>query len=452
MNEHQVCTGACLLGKCPFPSCIKYKQGGAHRPLKADMAILTDGRLPKIPTGRSGYGIAIDIGTTTLALYLYDLTPGECVAVTSALNPQTSFGLDVISRIKYCRDKTSGTQELQSAVRDGLNAQIEKLCARHNITPADVTEMSVTGNTTMLHLLAGVNPSSMGEFPFTVPDYFGRRVSAESLGLITQAEVYLERCMAAFVGGDITSAILSSGMMNDDVALLLDIGTNGEVALYAHGKLFVSSTAAGPAFEGAELSCGMAAVSGAIDSVWVHDGQILKSVIGGGDVPKGLCGSGVIDVLALARVAGAMDETGHIEEGPHTIQIDGAPAFSVAEGVALTQRDVRRIQTAKSAIAAGVLALVHRAGLEVTDIRQVYLAGGFGNTMNAQSAMDIGLLPSEFSGIIKNIGNAAGAGAGMTLLKGEYMKESARIAGLAEHVELGGDAYFMDKYIDCMMF
>ncbi len=451
MNEHQVCNGACLLGKCPFPSCIKYKQGGAHRPLKADMSILTDGRLPRIPTGRSGYGIAVDIGTTTLALYLYDLMPGECVAVGSTLNPQTSFGLDVISRIKYCRDNASGTQELQAAIRDGLNAQIEKLCVGHGINPADVAEMSVTGNTTMLHLFAGVNPSPMGEFPFTVPDYFGRKVSAESLGLITRGEVYLERCMAAFVGGDITSAILSSGMMSDDVSLLLDIGTNGEVALNAHGQLFVSSTAAGPAFEGAELSCGMAAVSGAIDSVWVHDGQLHMNVIGSGKA-KGLCGSGVIDVLAIARVAEAMDETGLIEDGVHTIELNGSPAFAVAEGVVVTQRDVRRIQTAKSAIAAGVLALVHRAELNLTDIKQVYLAGGFGNTMNAQSAMDIGLLPAEFRDIIKNIGNAAGAGAGMTLLGSEYMKESARIAGLAEHVELGGDAYFMDKYIDCMMF
>lgn len=451
MSEHQVCTGACLIGRCPFPECIKYRQDGAHRALKVDMSILTDGRLPKIPTGRPGYGIAIDIGTTTLALYLYDLAPGECVAVSSALNPQTSFGLDVISRIKYCRDNANGLPELQTAIRGGLNAQVEKLCAAHGISTADISVLSVTGNTTMLHLLAGADPSPMGEFPFTVPDYFGRKVRAASLGLACGGDVYLERCMAAFVGGDITSAILSSGMLGDDVSLLLDIGTNGEVALNAHGKLFVASTAAGPAFEGAELSCGMAAVAGAAGSVWAQSGEIQLSVIGGG-MPQGLCGSGVIDALALMRTSGAMDETGRIEDGPHTVDIDGAPAFVVADGIAVTQRDVRRIQTAKSAIAAGVLALVHRAGLQPEDIRQVYLAGGFGNHMNPQSAMDIGLLPATFRDIIKNIGNAAGAGAGMTLLSDEYVKECARIASLAEHVELGTDAYFMDKYIDCMMF
>jgi uncharacterized 2Fe-2S/4Fe-4S cluster protein (DUF4445 family) len=451
MSDHQVCTGACLFGRCPFESCIKYKQGGAHRPLKVDISILTDGRLPKIPTGRPGYGAAIDIGTTTLALYLYDLTPGECVAVQSALNPQTSYGLDVISRIKYCRDNATGTQELQAAISAGLTAQLEKLCASRDISAADLAALSITGNTTMLHLLAGVNPSSMGEFPFAVPDLFGRRVSAASLGLPSGGEVHLERCMAAFVGGDITSAILSSGMMSDDVSLLLDIGTNGEVALWAHGQLFVASTAAGPAFEGAELSCGMAAVAGAAGSVWVQDGEIQTTVIGGGNL-RGLCGSGVIDAIALMRTSGAMDETGRIEDGPYTVEIDGSPAFLIAEGIAVTQRDVRRIQTAKSAIAAGVLALVHRAGLALTDIGQVYLAGGFGNYMNPQSAMDIGLLPATFRDIIKNIGNAAGAGAGMTLLSDEYKSESARIAGLAHHVELGTDAYFMDQYVECMMF
>lgn len=451
MNDRQVCTGACLLGKCPFKTCIKHKQGGAHRPLKADISILTDGLLPEMPTGKSGYGAAIDIGTTTLALYLYDMEPGRCVKVQSALNPQTSFGLDVISRIKYCRDNVNGTAELQAAIIGGLNEQLGRLCSGQGISPADLIALSITGNTTMLHLVAGVDPSAMGEFPFDVPDMFGRRVSAASLGLDAGCEVYLERCMAAFVGGDITAAILSSGMMQHDVSLLLDIGTNGEVALNARGQLFVSSTAAGPAFEGSELSCGMAAVTGAAGSVWVQDGDIKTTVIGGGK-PKGLCGSGVIDAIALMRTSGAMDETGRIEDGPHTTEANGEPAFVVADGIAVTQRDVRRIQTAKAAIAAGVLALVNRARLTLSDIRQVYLAGGFGNYMNPQSAMDIGLLPSIFRDIIKNVGNAAGAGAGMTLLSDEYIRESLRIAELSQHVELGGDAYFMDQYVECMMF
>jgi uncharacterized 2Fe-2S/4Fe-4S cluster protein (DUF4445 family) len=257
--------------------------------------------------------------------------------------------------------------------------------------------------------------------------------------------------MSAFVGGDITSAILSSGMRGDAVSLLLDIGTNGEVALHAGGRLYVTSTAAGPAFEGSELSCGMAAVKGAVSAVYPLSGKIVASAIGGA-APKGICGSGVIDALALMKTSGAMDETGRILEGPHTALVDGAPAFSICEGVYITQRDVRRIQTAKSAIAAGTLALLHAAGLAIADVERVYLAGGFGSFMDEENAITIGLLPEEARRIIKNIGNAAGAGAGMALVKSEYVTEHRRIADAAQHVELSTDAYFMEKYVDCMMF
>ncbi|MEL7604071.1 MAG: ASKHA domain-containing protein, partial [Bacillota bacterium] len=264
-------------------------------------------------------------------------------------------------------------------------------------------------------------------------------------------EVYVARCISAFVGGDITSAILSSGMRGDDASLLLDIGTNGEVALHAGGKLYVTSTAAGPAFEGSELSCGMAAVKGAVSAVYALSGELRTTVIGEA-APKGICGSGVIDAVALMKTSGAMDDTGRILEGPRTMEVDGAPAFMISESIYITQRDVRRIQTAEAAIAAGTLALIHRAGLTVGDIGCVYLAGGFGNYMDEENAIAIGLLPEESRNIIKNIGNAAGAGAGMALVKREYVTEHRNIADAAQHVELSTDAYFMEKYVDCMMF
>ncbi len=451
MSDTPICTGACIFGKCPNKTCVKYSQSGPHRTLKAEMSILTAGNLPKGPTGKSGFGIAVDIGTTTVAAYLYDFEKGECVGVESALNPQVSFGVDVISRIKYCRDKAGGVHELAESIRACVGALSRTLCERQGVLPEKVGEMAVTGNTTMMHLFADVDPSPMGEAPFTVPEYFGDTRSAALLGLPMGGQVYLARCISAFVGGDITSAILSSGMRNDKASLLMDIGTNGEVALYADGRLFVTSTAAGPAFEGAELSCGMAAVKGAASAVYALSGEIRTSVIGGAQA-KGLCGSGVIDAIALMKTSGAMDETGRILEGPHTVEVDGAPAFRVAEGILVTQRDVRRIQTAKSAIAAGVLALLHRAGLTVDKLDAVYVAGGFGNYMDGESAIAIGLLSPEFRQILKNIGNAAGAGAGMALVKGEYLAEHRHIADAAQHVELSTDAYFMEKYIDCMMF
>jgi uncharacterized 2Fe-2S/4Fe-4S cluster protein (DUF4445 family) len=188
-----------------------------------------------------------------------------------------------------------------------------------------------------------------------------------------------------------------------------------------------------------------------VSAVYALQGEIKTSVIGGGS-PKGICGSGVIDALALMKTSGAMDETGRILDGPHTIEVNGAPAFLIAGGVHITQRDVRRVQTAKSAIAAGTLALINRAGLVTDDISQVYLAGGFGNYMDGESAIAIGLLSEKFRHILKNIGNAAGAGAGMALVKSEYITEHRRIADVAQHVELSTDAYFMEKYVDCMMF
>ncbi len=451
MEDKRVCTGACIFGKCPFETCIKHNQGRVHKAVKADMSILTHGSLATLKTSHTGFGAAIDIGTTTIAAYLYDYKSGDCVGIKSIINPQVSFGVDVISRIKYCRDNDGGLGELHDAIAKGLNEIINQLCAENGTKPSQILKISVTGNTTMLCLIGKVDPSPMGVSPFPMPFGFGNIVRAADIGLEFDADVYLTHCMSAFVGGDIVSAVLSSGMRQQDVSLLLDIGTNGEVALHTHGRILSTSTAAGPAFEGSELSCGMAAVAGAVNSVYTIDGKIEVTTIG--DVkPSGICGSGVIDALALMKSSGAMDETGYIEEGPFTKVIDGANAFVVCEDVYITQRDVRSIQTAKSAIAAGVLALVHSAGLTFDDVQTVYLAGGFGNYMDEQSAVAIGLLPPSSLEKLKSIGNAAGAGAGMALDFGENQKQCEMIAASSTHVELATDAYFMEKYVECMMF
>lgn len=451
MSDNRVCTGACIFGKCPFETCIKHKQGSVHKAIKADMSILTGGRLPQLKTKHEGYGVAIDIGTTTIAAYLYDYSTGKCIEINSVLNPQTSFGLDVISRIKYCRDKQTGLNELHEAITKCLNEQILKLCKAKDIDKSGISRMSITGNTTMLCLLAKVDPSPMGVSPFEMPFGFGNIVKAQDIDLDFDADVYLAHCMSSFVGGDIVSAVLSSGMLSDDVSLLLDIGTNGEVALYSNGKILSSSTAAGPAFEGSELSCGMAAVAGAVNGVDIENGKIKVMTIGNKE-PQGICGSGVIDALALMKTSGVMDETGFIEDSPFTIEVDGSPAFEVCKGVYITQKDVRSIQTAKSAIAAGVLALVNSAELKIEDVQNFYLAGGFGNFMDEHNAVIIGLLPAESLNKLTSIGNAAGAGAGMTLEFGEYQQQCKKIANSSSHVELATDPYFMDKYVECMMF
>ncbi|MEI6101458.1 MAG: ASKHA domain-containing protein [Eubacteriales bacterium] len=458
----QVCTGACIFGKCPFPECVKYQQTGRNAvQLKTDMRILTESLLPKIDPDKKGFGIAVDIGTTTVVAYLYDLEKCSCLGVQSTINPQVTLGVDVISRIKFCGDAEDGLAKMQDAIVICLNRLFEKLVQAAGLKNEDVSHVVITGNTTMLHLVSGLSPVTMGYSPFTPVSVFGCTEPASNLRLqTTAADVYLTPCISSFVGGDITSAILASGFTTgEEMCLLMDIGTNGEVALGNKNGIWATSTAAGPAFEGAEITRGMAGVPGAVNSVFIRQGKIEYTVIGGGS-PNGLCGSGILDLAAIAVQTGLMDETGRIltpEEAPegalkYLREMDGHNAIFVDDNVYLTQWDIRHIQTAKAAMAAGVLALAKSAGIGLADIRTVFIAGGFGNFMDKESAVTVGLIHRELEDKIKSIGNAAGSGAIMALLNEGYKQDSEKIAKMGEHVELGGDVYFMEKYVDCMYF
>lgn len=456
------CTGACLLGKCPHKVCLRYLQKKKKAvQLKAQMNILTMGLLPDIKSDKTGVGAAVDIGTTTVVLYLYDLASGKNIGIESRLNAQATLGVDVISRIKYCSDYTGGLSAMQEAIITEINDLLSEVTEKAGIGVAEITHMTITGNTTMLHLFAGLSPVSMGVSPFTPASLFGVYIEPEKTGIAAiNAKIYITKCLSAFVGGDITSAILASGMADgDDLCLLLDIGTNGEVALGNRHNIYATSTAAGPAFEGAQISCGMAGVSGAISGIKPYKGDVEISTVSGAPA-VGVCGSGLLDAAALFIDAGLIDETGRIadvEEAPENVRkyltkYEGEPALKIYEGITLTQKDIREIQTAKAAIAAGVLSLLHHAGKEISDIKTVYLAGGFGNFMDERSALRIGLLPKETEGKIKAIGNAAGTGAIMALINDEFKKANESIVSKSEHVELGGNPFFMDKYIDSMYF
>jgi len=461
-DKQQVCTGACLFGKCPFKSCIKYEQRKKHAAqIKTDMQILTSCHIHDIAGEKQGYGIAVDIGTTTVVAYLYDLASCTQLAIASRINAQVTLGTDVISRIKYCMDIEDGLSDMNEAIVKELNSLIEELLAQGKLGTADISRMVVTGNTTMLHLFAGLSPVAMGVAPFEPESTFGYSAKAADLGLIVkEADVYLTDCISAFVGGDITTAILASGMFaGDDLCLLLDIGTNGEVALGSKNGIRGTSTAAGPAFEGAQLSHGMASVKGAINSVYVLEGEIHVTTIG--DIePKGICGSGAVDALALALRAGLVDETGRIADkdevaGPlrkYLTEENGMPALKIAGEIVMTQKDIREIQTAKAAIAAGVLSLLHDAGEDLNSVKKLYLAGGFGNYMVPENAVTIGLLPREIADRIEPIGNAAGAGAVMVLLSEKYEAQCKAIKQSGQHVNLENNPFFMEKYVDCMMF
>jgi len=462
-SEKQLtCTGACLFGKCPFEKCIKYEQRKKQAvQIKTDMQILTSCNIQHIAGEKQGYGIAVDIGTTTVVAFLYDLASCTQLGIASRINAQVTLGTDVISRIKYCMDIEDGLNDMNEAIIKELNSLTEELLSQAKLETADISHMVVTGNTTMLHLFANMSPTAMGVAPFVPGSTFGYSAKASELGLIVkEADVYLTDCISAFVGGDITTAILASGMFeSEDLCLLLDIGTNGEVALGNKNGIRGTSTAAGPAFEGAQLSHGMASVKGAINSVYVLKGEIEFTTIGDTE-PKGICGSGVVDALAVALRAGLVDETGRIKDADEVVEPlrkylteeNGMSALKIAGDIVITQKDIRELQTAKAAIAAGVLALLHDAGEELGSVKKLFLAGGFGNYMVPENAVTIGLLPKETADRIETIGNAAGAGAVMVLLSETYKKQCKAIKRAGQHVNLENNPFFMDKYVDCMMF
>ncbi len=461
-KSEPVCTGACLFGKCPHKVCVRYLQKERKAAqIKADMNIFTGNLLPEIKPDKNGLGVAVDIGTTTLVAYLYDCGEAKQLAVASGINSQAQFGVDVISRIKYCSDFERGLDILHEALTRDVNSLIERLAGQHGADLNAIEHIVVTGNTTMLHLFAKISPVSMGVLPFEPASLFGEFCSARELGLsANRARVYLTPCMSSFVGGDITTAILASGLhRGGELCVLLDIGTNGEVVLGNSDFLLVTSTAAGPAFEGAHIRCGMAGVPGAINSVYVYKGGVDFTTIGDA-APKGICGSGLLDAAALMVSAGLVDETGRIagkdeiDENlwQYLIEAQGQPGVRIAPGIEITQKDVREIQTAKAAIAAGLEALLHHAGKSFDDVGKVFLAGGFGNFMDPKSAMKIGLLPKQFSGKIQPIGNAAGTGAIMALLNEGYKDECEKTAKTGRHVELGSNPVFMERYVDNMYF
>lgn len=386
------------------------------------------------------YGVAIDIGTTTLAAQLYDNS--GLISTITAHNPQRSYGADVISRIG--RSVEGEAHELAVCIREGLSDMMIKLCKQVNCTPEDVDYMVITGNTAMLYLLTEQDAKPLAGAPFIIDEKFGRSIKASQLQLPCNPDtpVYLPRCISAFVGADITTALMASGICTRrESAMLADIGTNGELALWRDGSLFTCSTAAGPAFEGANLSSGMQGAPGAIDHIWVEDGKLVMHTIGD-KKPVGICGSGVADLLACLISTEELDESGFLED----------EEVELAENVSFTQADVRQVQLAKSAVRAGMETLLKESGVGYDDIDTLSVAGGFGSYLSLDSAAAIGLIPPSLAPRCASIGNAALSGAAMLLRSKKLMEESTALADKADSVDLASNPYFIDKYMEHMMF
>ena len=394
---------------------------------------LSGGKIAQVQAA-AGIGAAVDIGTTTLALKLYDLQKGSVLAECAAMNPQRSISADVMGRIGAAL--AGQARQLKMLVCQAVEALLEQACAMAAIQKAQVVSMVVAGNTTMLYLLTGTDPEPLSHAPFAADCLFG--MDSQLFGI----PVYYPPCMNAFVGADITCAVIAAGMhRSGEISLLCDIGTNGELALWKNGRLYVTSTAAGPAFEGAGISCGCGSVEGAIDKVWL-DGETVRIHTIGDKKPVGICGSGLIDAIAVFLETERIDETGAAEED----------SMALAGPVALLPQDVRAIQLAKAAIAAGIQMLLKVSGTREEEVACLYIAGGFGSHLNVNSAAAIGLIPEGLAQRVKTLGNAALTGAASILLNPGKMAEIHALAQKSVHVSLGGDPLFNSLFMENMLF
>jgi uncharacterized 2Fe-2S/4Fe-4S cluster protein (DUF4445 family) len=410
------------------------------------------------------YGMAVDIGTTTLVGYLMNMRTGRTVAIESMTNPQVAYGADVMTRIVYAAEDDENRRRIRQSVVDGLNTIVEKACAKAGIAPSKVAEVTLVGNTAMHHLFLGLNTESLARAPFVPMIREPCDLKARDLMLVVNpcANVHLLPIEGGFVGADNVGVLIATQPQQyPGLTLVIDIGTNGEIVLGSKELgLMCCSAAAGPAFEGAHIKCGMTAATGAIAGVRIdpRTREISYRTIGG-TKPKGICGSGIIEALAQMIKCGILSGDGRMntdaaclrsgEDGPE-FALERADKTATGRDIVITQRDIREVQLAKAAIYTGARILMKRLGVEKVD--RVILAGAFGSYVDPESAMAIGLFPPCDLENVKAVGNAAGYGARMALLSKAMRMEAVRIARAVEYVELTVDPDFESMFIASTRF
>ena len=418
------------------------------------------------------FGLAFDIGTTTVVGGLIDLHQGKELAVAARLNGQAAYGADVISRIEYASNGTSQLRRLQRAVIDTLNGVAAEIHEKTGISPNKVCRVVIVGNTCMQHLALGVSPTYIARSPYT-PAFSNRfDVKAGQLGLAVnpEAPVTFLPNVAGFVGADTVGVVVATELAHQKGRILMvDIGTNGEIVMSWGGRMVSCSTAAGPAFEGAQISSGMRAGEGAIEFVEIGD-DIEVAVIGKTQ-PRGICGSGLIDLVAELLKVGIIDETGRLQDaaelqglspellkrirlgeaGNEFVVVWGEEAADGSD-IVLTQRDIRELQLAKGAIRAGTMILQQVLDIKDEDIDELLLAGAFGNYIRKESAMQMGLLPQVPLERVRSVGNAARVGARLCLISQGKLEEASRLARSMDYVELSGRPDFQEAFMNAMLF
>src|SRR5438067_2584646 len=407
------------------------------------------------------YGVAFDVGTTTLVGTLMNLRTGMAASVLSTLNGQAPFGADVISRISHGMNGPEAIDELQQAVVTTMNSILSDLFRETGGSPAQTYEAVVVGNVTMLHLLLGVDPTPLSMAPFTPAFMDELSVEAREIGLGIHPHGYVQTlpALGAYVGADIVAGVLATGVVREDrLRVFVDVGTNGEIVLGSAQRTLATAAPAGPAFEGSQIKCGMRATDGAIEGVQLSDSVDLQ-IIGGDVKPVGICGSGLVDAVAQMLLVGILDHSGRMksrEDLPHhpladrLIEVDGVRAFLLAEDVYLTQRDVRELQFAKGSIATGIKVLMDIMGMTTADIDEIFLGGPFGSYLNPESAKIIGLVPPVEVDRIIAVGNSAGEGAKIALLSYRERQVAFELPSRLEYVELSGRADFNDTFVEVL--
>jgi uncharacterized 2Fe-2S/4Fe-4S cluster protein (DUF4445 family) len=411
------------------------------------------------------FGIAVDIGTTTVVAKLINLAHGKCHETATMQNLQTRFGDDVISRIAYAESEDK-LKKLQKLIIDCINGLIKILCEKALITQEHIFEICAVGNTTMNHIFLGFPVTQLGTAPYQAYSLEAVDLPTEKSGLKInpKGNIHTVENIAGFVGSDTIAAAMVTDIASvDKMTLIVDIGTNGEIVLGNKEKIFAASCAAGPAMEGARIDCGSRAVDGSIEAVVVNDSDIDFDIIGNSPAHS-ICGSGLIDAVAVMLNLGILDSTGKFTEPdllkeklPQAIyarlrENKNEPAFYFNDKVYLSQKDIRQLQLAKAAILAGIKILLEKIDIKETDIEQIFLAGAFGNYIRRESALRVGLLPMVDIERIHFIGNAAASGAQMLLLSDEARQKAGQLAKTIQYIEIAHQTNFQDIFADSLSF
>lgn len=392
---------------------------------------------------QNGDLLAFDIGTTSVVCMLLDGKTGAELAKSSMMNPQTVFGADVITRIQKALQGELG--RLTDLIRAAMTELTETVCAEAGISPGKIGVVSVVGNPAMQQLFLGINPENLAQIPFEPVLREAKSIPCtDVLPICPNAQLLIVPDVSGYIGADTVGCILATEMYkHEEITLLVDIGTNGEMVLGNKDRMIACAAAAGPALEGANIQLGMRAASGAIDHVRLEDGNVKCSVIGGGEA-KGICGSGIVDAVAVGLKMGLINKRGKIQ-GEDT-------AFYLTESIFLTQVDIRQVQLAKGAICAGITLMTKHLGLEIRDIQKVLLAGAFGSYLNPENACRIGLLPEELQGKIEVVGNAAGSGAMMLACDSALLPVTQNLKEKVEFLELANLQEFPKTFAKAMNF